>query len=242
MPFFRKKDQVGESLRTNTSMENFGYSSVSSQSREFHEGHSRFESGAQLSTVMETERALYGAERDLRMSGGVMAASYESMHFSQQATPQSYPSLVHSVQAGFAAEKEAYHIAPHAHNNGIPRQYLQGPSLGSVRPPVLARSTPNHLFRLNDFDLIKTLGTSSLISGTGTFGRVYLAVYKGSKKFFAMKVMRKAEVVRLRQVEHIYSEKFLLSNIRFPFIVHLYVDFLHLDMGLFKTKEIYTCS
>ena len=37
--------------------------------------------------------------------------------------------------------------------------------------------------------------------------------------------MKKMDVVKLKQVEHVYSEKFLLSNIRFPFIIQLYGTF-----------------
>lgn len=36
-----------------------------------------------------------------------------------------------------------------------------------------------------------------------------------------MKVLKKSEVVRLKQVEHLLSEKQILSSVRFPFIVDL---------------------
>lgn len=36
-----------------------------------------------------------------------------------------------------------------------------------------------------------------------------------------MKVLKKQEVVRLKQVEHINSEKQILSYVKFPFIVNL---------------------
>lgn len=36
-----------------------------------------------------------------------------------------------------------------------------------------------------------------------------------------MKVLKKFEVVRLKQVEHINSEKQILSQVHFPFIVNL---------------------
>ena len=50
-----------------------------------------------------------------------------------------------------------------------------------------------------------------------------------------MKTLRKTEVVRLKQVEHINSEKQILSSIRHPFIVNLYVPLpalLHLAYSL----------
>ncbi|RKP10188.1 kinase-like domain-containing protein [Thamnocephalis sphaerospora] len=80
--------------------------------------------------------------------------------------------------------------------------------------------------RLADFSLLDTLGT-------GTFGRVFLArprdkgqlqLYE-EQQFFAMKVLKKVEVVKLKQVEHINSEKAILSCVRHPFIVNLYATF-----------------
>jgi len=41
--------------------------------------------------------------------------------------------------------------------------------------------------------------------------------------FFALKVLRKMEVVRLKQVDHIKNEKKILAAINHPFIVSLYV-------------------
>lgn len=59
------------------------------------------------------------------------------------------------------------------------------------------------------------------IPGTGTFGRVYLARQKELSKYYAIKVLKKAEIVRLKQVEHINNERQVLSRVNFPFIVQL---------------------
>jgi serine/threonine protein kinase len=83
-------------------------------------------------------------------------------------------------------------------------------------PPPLER--PLQLFSLNDFILLRTLGT-------GTFGRVRLAKYiggSGVEKFFAMKIMKKVEVVRLKQERHVLAERWLLSRLNFPFIVRMF--------------------
>ncbi|KAI9310596.1 kinase-like domain-containing protein, partial [Dichotomocladium elegans] len=71
---------------------------------------------------------------------------------------------------------------------------------------------------IESYDLVETLGT-------GTFGRVYLAKQKGPGKYHAIKVLRKAEIVRLKQVEHINNERQVLSRVSFPFIVQLYYTF-----------------
>ncbi|KAJ2802049.1 cytochrome c oxidase subunit 1 [Coemansia guatemalensis] len=67
---------------------------------------------------------------------------------------------------------------------------------------------------LNDFQLLHTLGT-------GTFGRVFLCQSRITQRYYAMKVLRKSQVVKLKQVEHINNEKSILEVSRFPFIVQL---------------------
>lgn len=60
-----------------------------------------------------------------------------------------------------------------------------------------------------------------MYSGTGTFGRVWLTKQRKTKQYFAIKVLKKADIVKLKQVEHINSERQVLSQINFPFIVQL---------------------
>lgn len=84
------------------------------------------------------------------------------------------------------------------------------------RPPSVDWTL--RLFRLEDFVFGKTVGT-------GTFGRVRLVKLRDHDKYFAMKIMRKADIVRLHQVDHIFSEKFLLSRLSCPFIIRLYGTF-----------------
>ncbi|CAO3609702.1 unnamed protein product [Cunninghamella blakesleeana] len=76
-------------------------------------------------------------------------------------------------------------------------------------------------------DLSKEIDKYTLMNtlGTGTFGRVYLAKEKNQNKVITVKVLKKSDVVRLKQVEHINSERLVLSQIRFPFIVQLYCTF-----------------
>jgi len=42
------------------------------------------------------------------------------------------------------------------------------------------------------------------------------------KQVFALKVMEKFEIVKLKQVEHIKNEKQILTALKHPFIVQLY--------------------
>ena len=59
------------------------------------------------------------------------------------------------------------------------------------------------------------------ILGVGTFGRVKLVVHKPTKATFALKCMRKAQVVETNQLQHVQHEKTILSQMDHPFILSL---------------------
>lgn len=71
---------------------------------------------------------------------------------------------------------------------------------------------------LDDFDRIKTLGT-------GSFGRVMLVKHKQNGCYYAMKILDKQKVVKLKQVEHTLNEKRILQAIDFPFLVKMDFSF-----------------
>jgi len=64
--------------------------------------------------------------------------------------------------------------------------------------------------------------------GTGSFGRVRFATHVGTNRHFAIKMLRKSDVIRYHQVEHILSEKEILHSLsrdQHPFIVNLAASF-----------------
>jgi serine/threonine protein kinase len=65
---------------------------------------------------------------------------------------------------------------------------------------------------LQDYEMTTTLGT-------GSFGRVLLCKNKKSGDYFAMKRLKKAEIIKLRQVDHVISENTILADIDHPFLV-----------------------
>lgn len=70
------------------------------------------------------------------------------------------------------------------------------------------------LLNLDDFEILQTLGKGSL-------GCVRLAQEKATGKFYAVKMMIKAELIRLKQVDHIRSETRILAAISHPFMVDM---------------------
>ena len=74
-----------------------------------------------------------------------------------------------------------------------------------------------------------------------------LAKNKKSGEFFAMKRLKKADIIKLRQVDHVISENTILADIDHPFLVSYTFDFLmfkyRLDSkGFHRMQGIYTSS
>lgn len=69
---------------------------------------------------------------------------------------------------------------------------------------------------IENFNLIKVLGK-------GAFGKVMLVSKKDdpSETLYAMKSLKKADLVKRNQVAHIETERHILGNIDCPFLVHL---------------------
>jgi protein kinase A/protein kinase X len=63
--------------------------------------------------------------------------------------------------------------------------------------------------------------------GKGTFGTVMQGEFKyhTSNHVFALKILKKEQLIKLKQVEHIKSEKEILSFVSHPFIVELITAF-----------------
>lgn len=72
--------------------------------------------------------------------------------------------------------------------------------------------------KLDDFNISRTLGT-------GSFGRVHLIQSKVNARYYAMKVLKKTEVIRLKQVEHTNNEKHILESVAHPFLVNMWGTF-----------------
>ena len=72
-----------------------------------------------------------------------------------------------------------------------------------------------------DLDIIKTIGNS--YTGTGTFSRVALVKEKKDKsgQFYALKMINKEILFKLKQVEHSKYERNVLRILDSPFIIKL---------------------
>lgn len=91
-------------------------------------------------------------------------------------------------------------------------------SYGSTQDKSVAnrKQVENNKRKLSDYNLVR-------IIGTGTFGKVYLAIL--NDKSFALKILNKKKIIELKQTDHIKNEKNILADVNHPFVVNLIESF-----------------
>jgi len=92
------------------------------------------------------------------------------------------------------------------------------PGLGDSfnhKPPISAA-------RLDSFKMIKVIGK-------GSFGKVFLVKEIKTGEMFALKVLRKDNIIKRNQVEHTRTERSVLGYVRHPFIVSMNMAFQSKD-------------
>lgn len=100
-----------------------------------------------------------------------------------------------------------------------------------------ARSTKGK-YALTDFSIQRTLGT-------GSFGRVHLVQSRHNLRFYAIKVLKKGQVVKMKQVEHTNDERRMLQKVKHPFLITLWGTFqdnrnLYMVMDFIEGGELFS--
>ena len=84
---------------------------------------------------------------------------------------------------------------------------------------------------VTDFELLKVLGK-------GSFGKVFLVRHLHNDEVYAMKVLKKEEVRRRKQVGHTRAERRIMGSISHPFVVKLRFAFQSRDK-LYMVSDYY---
>lgn len=126
----------------------------------------------------------------------------------------------------------------HQQQSQQPQQWhgQQGQDQSQQQTPQ-ARQTKGK-YTLTDFDLLRTVGT-------GSFGRVHLVQSKHNQRFYAIKVLKKAQVVKMKQVEHTNDERRMLAEVKHPFLLTLWGTFqdcrnLYMVMDFVEGGELFS--
>ena len=93
-------------------------------------------------------------------------------------------------------------------------------------------------YQLSDFSIQRTLGT-------GSFGRVHLVQSRHNQRFYAVKVLKKLQVVMMKQVEHTNDERRMLGLVKHPFLITLWGTFqdsrnLYMVMDFVEGGELFS--
>lgn len=73
-------------------------------------------------------------------------------------------------------------------------------------------------YSLSDFHIMRTLGT-------GSFGRVHLVRSAHNGRYYAIKVLKKQQVVKMKQVEHTNDERRMLKLVEHPYLIRMWGTF-----------------
>jgi protein kinase A len=95
---------------------------------------------------------------------------------------------------------------------------LRNSSTSSLSKLPSKSSVSSGKYGLNDFEVMRSLGT-------GSFGRVHLVRSVHNGRYYAMKVLKKERVVRMKQVEHTNDERRMLALVDHPFIIRMWGTF-----------------
>ncbi|XP_022842864.1 probable serine/threonine protein kinase IREH1 [Olea europaea var. sylvestris] len=104
------------------------------------------------------------------------------------------------------------------------------------------RTSPVHPTKdrtsIDDFEIIKPISR-------GAFGRVFLAKKRTTGDLFAIKVLKKADMIRKNAVESILAERDILISVRNPFVVRFFYSFtcrenLYLVMEYLNGGDLYS--
>jgi serine/threonine protein kinase len=104
-------------------------------------------------------------------------------------------------------------------------------------PKSLALKPPNKLI-LEEYELLKALGE-------GSFGRVYIVRHKTKGQYWAFKQLKKMEIIKSKQVDHLKNEVYILNSLSHPFVVKMAgmtqdPRYLYIGMEFVSGGELFT--
>ncbi|KAI0136552.1 hypothetical protein BJ170DRAFT_16825 [Xylariales sp. AK1849] len=144
-----------------------------------------------------------------------------NLHYSQESvvSPESSPMLPHSDFSSPAPvphhRRQSSAVFPEYPNRPPP-----SPRMNAVNPAPLARAVPPSI---KDFEIIKPISK-------GAFGSVYLSKKKSTGEYFAIKVLKKADMVAKNQVTNVKAERAIMMwQGESEFVAKLYWTFSSKD-------------
>lgn len=150
----------------------------------------------------------------------------------------SIKSIINPTHHQHGNETQGQGHAESNNNNNSTQNYAQTSSQQGQVPKSQTARTTKGKYSLEDFSLQRTLGT-------GSFGRVHLVQSRHNHRFYAIKVLKKAQVVKMKQVEHTNDERRMLQRVKHPFLITLWGTFqdsknLYMVMDFVEGGELFS--
>ncbi|KAM0210451.1 hypothetical protein ACHAPQ_005137 [Fusarium lateritium] len=167
-------------------------------------------------------------------------APQQQPDYQQQQQPQAQQQQQQPPQQ-FQQQQQQHQIQDQNQNQSQQQQpqqsQYQGHHQNTASTSSVMRVTKGK-YSLGDFDILRTLGT-------GSFGRVHLVQSKHNQRFYAVKVLKKAQVVKMKQVEHTNDERRMLADVKHPFLITLWGTFqdsknLYMVMDFVEGGELFS--
>jgi serine/threonine protein kinase len=103
----------------------------------------------------------------------------------------------------------------------VPRQWKEKVA-GDIHLQMIYKEQQSRALTIDDFELLRVLGK-------GSFGKVVQVRKKDTNRIYAMKMLNKKDIIQRQEVAHTMSERNILTNTNFPFLVGLKFSFQTAD-------------
>lgn len=195
--------------------------------------------------LLKKKKTKEASEEKPATGGGYQPIQYKSSHKTDASS--SSPSKTASDAPSQSTAATATTVTSTPDPNGKSPESNGGPNLNMtnlVSPPggvvdakTVVRQTKGK-YTLSDFTIQRTLGT-------GSFGRVHLVQSKHNQRYYAVKVLKKAQVVKMKQIEHTNDERKMLQRVKHPFLITLWGTFqdsknLYMVMDFIEGGELFS--
>ena len=196
--------------------------------------------------LLKKKKTKESSEDKSASSGGYQPIQYKSSHKTDTLSPVSSKTASDAPTQSTAATTTTVTStsdpnAKSTESNGAPNMNIANivsPTAGDVDNKALAARQTKGKYTLTDFTIQRTLGT-------GSFGRVHLVQSKHNQRFYAIKVLKKAQVVKMKQIEHTNDERKMLQRVKHPFLITLWGTFqdsknLYMVMDFIEGGELFS--
>ncbi|KAF2465758.1 Pkinase-domain-containing protein [Lindgomyces ingoldianus] len=205
---------------------------------------SSFTHSSKTATTHESTAASHSTQASTapsKVADSMNPSAYpQQAYATPQASPEPYQQSSHNVPSiqNLIHPSNSNQLYQNQQQRPIEQRAANGAVTQQSQPTQPQVRATKGKYTLSDFTIQRTLGT-------GSFGRVHLVQSKHNQRFYAVKVLKKAQVVKMKQVEHTNDERRMLQQVKHPFLITLWGTFqdsknLYMVMDFVEGGELFS--